>query len=138
MNPWNDPSRSLDERVDALLADLTMEEKLFQLGSWWPMEAEPKGTVAGDAAPRDHAPGALTIGGAIGSAGDALYRLGLGHLTRPFGRQPQSVEEGVATLRSWHRDVIERSPHGIPPIMHEESLTGFTTWGATVYPAPLA
>jgi beta-glucosidase len=22
--------------------------------------------------------------------------------------------------------------------MHEESLTGFTTWGATVYPAPLA
>ena len=138
MNLWNDPARTVDDRVEALLAAMSTQEKVFQLGSWWPMESQPQGTVAGDAAPRDHAPGALSMSSRLADAADRLYALGLGHLTRPFGRHPQTVAQGVAALREWHATVIAKSPHGVPPIMHEESLTGFTTWGATVYPAPLA
>ncbi len=36
------------------------------------------------------------------------------------------------------RIVIERSRLGIPALVHEECLTGFTTYGATVYPAAIA
>ena len=35
MNAWNDPSRSADERVEALLSAMTLREKLAQLGSIW-------------------------------------------------------------------------------------------------------
>ncbi len=137
MEIWHDPTRPVDERVEALLADLTLAEKVFQLGSFWPMEPSPQGTVAGNAKPRDHAPGAQSMFSRLRDDPTGMYAQGLGHVTRPFGRKPQSVEQGVAALREWHSRVIERSPHGIPPIMHEESLTGFTTFGATVFPAPL-
>jgi hypothetical protein len=33
--PWTDASKSLDERVEFLLGQMTLEEKLAQLGSAW-------------------------------------------------------------------------------------------------------
>jgi len=50
MQPWQDPNRSVTERVEALLAQLTPQEKAGQLGSFWPIPPEDD-TVAGDVAP---------------------------------------------------------------------------------------
>ena len=36
------------------------------------------------------------------------------------------------------RELVSRTRLGIPAIAHEECLTGFTTFGATVFPTPLA
>src|SRR5207245_1360428 len=35
-------------------------------------------------------------------------------------------------------EIVTASRFGIPAIAHEECLAGFMTWGATVYPIPLA
>src|SRR5690606_21712618 len=63
---------------------------------------------------------------------------GLGHLTRVFGTAPVDVAEGTRRIVELQRDIIDNTRLGIPAIVHEECLTGFTTYGATVYPAPLA
>ena len=41
----------------------------------------------------------------------------------------------LATLQS---NVIATNRLGIPAVAHEECLTGFAAWGATIFPTPLA
>jgi beta-glucosidase len=65
-------------------------------------------------------------------------RHGLGHLTRVYGSAPVSPVEGAAELVRQQRQVLHGSRLGIPAIVHEECLTGFTTYGATVYPTAIA
>ncbi len=130
MHPWHDPARSVEERVEALLADLSLEEKAGQLGSFWPMpagDAQP----AGDVAP-------MSTAFAQGTPWEPAIAHGLGHLTRNYGSAPVSVPDGLDQLRRLQADVVAASPHGIPAIVHEECLTGFTALGATVYPASIA
>lgn len=147
---WNDPDRSVTERVDALLAQLTNEEKIGQLGSYWPRE-KPSDPVATHASTGPHpAQGAGTAAtpdevAPMQSVFDASRRgfektaeHGLGHLTRVFGSAPISPAEGAARLAELQRRVVKQSRFGIPAIAHEECLTGFTTYGATVYPTAIA
>ena len=130
MNVWNNPSAPLDSRVDALLAELTLEEKVGQLASYWPTpRSAPK--LSGDVAPMANAM-------REGAGWEESVRHGLGHLTRPFGTEPVSPEDGIAQLREYQRAVLTASRLGVPAIVHEECLTGFTSMGATVYPASIA
>lgn len=79
MNHWNDTSLGDDERVKALMAEMTQAEKLAQLGSYWA-----KANVgSGDArvAPIEEALAAR--------AGESTALAhGIGHLTRPYGTRP--------------------------------------------------
>ncbi|MFI6120874.1 beta-glucosidase [Streptomyces sp. NPDC051064] len=129
MNHWNDPSLGADERIEALMAEMTQDEKLAQLGSYWS-----KANVgSGDArvAPIEEALAARS-----GEA-EALAH-GIGHLTRPYGTRPLTPEEGRAELVRVQRLLTDTTRLGIPAIAHEECLTGFAAFGATVYPTPLA
>ncbi|GGC88711.1 glycosyl hydrolase [Tersicoccus solisilvae] len=130
MHLWNDPQQPAETRVKALLAELTLDEKIGQLGSFWPTPRQ-AGQLAGDVAP-------MESGLSAGVTWDDATRHGLGHLTRNWGTEPVSVSDGLAHLRDYQRQVIERSRFGIPAIAHEECLTGFTAYGATVYPAAIA
>ncbi len=124
---WRDLERTTDERVEALLAELTLAEKLAQLGSVWPGFD----IVSGDVAPmQDAFSQRHTLDEAAGD--------GIGQLTRVFGTRPLTVAEGVVRVRELQRSVIAGSRFGIPAIVHEECLTGFTTFQATVYPTSLA
>jgi beta-glucosidase len=126
---WTDPRLPVDERVEALLAVLTPEEKVAQLGSVWPgFGAESTGEVA----PMQEVftAGARDL--------DEAVRHGIGHLTRVFGTAPVSAEEGRARSVELQHRVIDGSRLGVPAIVHEECLTGFTTLHATVYPAAIA
>ncbi|GAB3233186.1 glycoside hydrolase family 3 N-terminal domain-containing protein [Glycomyces halotolerans] len=127
---WRDPALPVDERVEALLGAMTVEEKLAQLGSFWPPHHDEE--ADGEVAPMEDAMqvGAKTIEEA------AVH--GLGHLTRAFGSRPIAAAEGAAALEGMQRRLVEHSRLGIPAIAHEECLTGFTTLGATVYPTSLA
>jgi beta-xylosidase len=125
---WRDPSRPVAERVEDLLARMTLEEKLAQLcGIWIGTGAEDGDGVA---------PMQGEFAEAIPLA--ELVANGVGQLTRVFGTAPVTPAAGVAALSRLQRRVAAASRFGIPAIAHEECLTGFATWGATAFPTPLA
>ena len=125
---WRDPSRPVAERVTALLAEMRLEEKVAQLYGVW-VGVEPNGE---DVAPHQHdlADSSLDFPG--------LIRSGLGQLTRPFGTAPVDPTDGAKALARLQADIAAANRFGIPALVHEECLTGFMTWQATVYPTPLA
>lgn len=125
---WRDPARPVDERVEELIARMTLAEKIAQLFGVW-VDAQATGQ---DVAPFQHE----LIDGSM--SWPKLIADGLGQLTRPFGTAPVSVVDGVARLADLQRAVVAASRFGIPAIAHEECLTGFATYGATIYPTPLA
>ncbi|MEU8224321.1 glycoside hydrolase family 3 N-terminal domain-containing protein [Kribbella sp. NPDC048915] len=135
--PWQDRTRPAAERADLLLAAMTLEEKIAQLGSRWIGN-----DMADSALPEDETINVAPMEDVF-SAGDArtledASREGLGHLTRVWGSYPQTVEEGAAEVVRQHEVVLKGSRLGVPALVHEECLTGFTTYGATVYPASIA
>jgi beta-xylosidase len=120
--PWTDPTRPLDQRVEALLAAMTLEEKLAQLGSVWLDVEDPGDEVVLDAS--------LSF--------EEVTQHGLGHFTRVFGSRPVEPVEGIRRLAQLQQDLVDRTRLGVPAIAHEECLTGFTAFGASVFPTPLA
>jgi beta-xylosidase len=128
VKPWQDPTLPAPARAADLLARMTTEEKTAQLCSVW---------LGADTGGGEVAPGQHTY--VTGSADlDALLPYGLGHLTRPFGTVPVEPAEGAARLAELQRAVRAGNRFGLPAIAHEECLTGFTAWQATVFPTPLA
>ncbi|MFJ9706502.1 glycoside hydrolase family 3 N-terminal domain-containing protein [Streptomyces sp. NPDC101234] len=124
--PWTDPGRSADERVEALLARLTLAEKAAQLSSTWE-DVEPAGPEV--------APG-TNLFGRVGDL-DETARHGLGQLTRPYGTVPRAALEHARLLADRQRQIMAQSRFGIPAMAHDECLTGFTAYGATIYPTSL-
>jgi beta-xylosidase len=122
---WRDTTLSARERAQALVDQLTLEEKVAQLGSVWL-------TDSADAfAPK--------LDGETGvDAIEDPFAHGLGQLTRVFGTAPVTVREGVTRLRDLQRRVIANQRLGIPALVHEECLTGLAAFGATAFPTPLA
>ena len=139
---WRDPALPVADRVELLLGELTLEEKVAQLGSRWVgNDMQP----ADDGAPAVDADAALNVApmqdvfAASGTVPlEEAARHGLGHLTRVYGSVPLTAAEGAAELVRQQRIVMGASRLGIPALVHEECLTGFTTFGATVYPAAIA
>ncbi len=142
---WRDPARSTDDRVALLLADLTLEEKVAQLGSRWvgnDMTPAADSTETGSPSDTDAtfivAPmqDVFAASGAPSLAEASTH--GLGQLTRIYGSVPLTTGEGAAELVRQQHVVLAGSRLGIPALVHEECLTGFTTFGATVYPSAIA
>ncbi|MFC7307152.1 glycoside hydrolase family 3 N-terminal domain-containing protein [Streptomyces monticola] len=131
VEPWQDTTMPAHVRAADLLARMTTKEKTAQLAGVW-IGAAAEGTADADVAPGQHAY-------AAGSAAlDALRPYGLGHLTRPFGTVPVEPAEGVERLAELQRTIRAGNRFGLPAIAHEECLTGFAAWQATVFPTPLA
>jgi len=130
-NDWHDSALPLADRVEALLAAMTLEEKLAQLGGFWPQASDDDGGD-GEVAPMEDA-----MKGGPKTLEEASVH-GLGHITRAFGTEPVEAAAGAAALERMQRGIVDRTRLGIPAIAHEECLTGFTTLGATVYPTSLA
>ncbi len=127
---WRDPRRTPTERAEALVPLMSLEEKAAQLVSVWagaeasgegvaPMQAEMAGRAG------EGAPWSVLIGN------------GLGQLTRPFGTAPVDPVAGARALAAAQAQIVAANRFGIPAQVHEECLTGFATWRATAYPAPL-
>lgn len=138
MNPWNNPELSAAERACALMARMSLNEKIHQLGSYW---LRNDGDAASAAELTGHSHEVAPMEDAF--TADSLTweeaaDSGLGHITRIWGTDPLEVDEGVNKLVTLQNDVRSRNAFGIPAIVHEECLTGFTAYRATVYPAAIA
>ena len=117
--------RPFSPRVQALLAEMTLEEKQAQLVGYWvdqgdevvaPMSGEKKTSTRYEEA--------------------ASY--GIGHLTRVYGTRPVDPQERAQWLWREQRRLQQETRLGIPALVHEECLTGLAAWQAATFPTPLA
>lgn len=117
-----------DPAVDALIAEMTLEEKIAQLYGIW----VGANTDGGEVAPHqsDFAEETPDL--------DEVLPSGLGQLTRPFGSAPVDPALGALSLMRTQQRIVEESRFGIPAMAHEECLAGFAAWGATAYPVPVS
>ncbi|MEV6862389.1 glycoside hydrolase family 3 N-terminal domain-containing protein [Streptosporangium subroseum] len=124
---WRDAGVPDEDRVEALMARMSLAEKVAQLyGVWVGID-----NGDGEMAPHQHEFTSLPVGW------DELIQNGIGQLTRPFGTKPVDVLTGATTLADAQRSITAAGRWGVPALVHEECLTGLAAWKATVYPSPL-
>ncbi|MGH3208031.1 MAG: glycoside hydrolase family 3 N-terminal domain-containing protein, partial [Trebonia sp.] len=124
---WRDTRLSPAERAAALIPLMTLEEKVAQLAGIW---------VGADATGAGVAPHQADM--VDGQPFEEVIRHGLGQLTRPFGTSPVAPAAGARSLAAAQAQIVASNRFGIPALVHEECLTGFSAWQATVYPSPLS
>jgi beta-glucosidase len=112
---YRDPHASLDERVESLLALMTLDEKLAQLGCLWST--------------------AFVTSGSLDPA-DIASKIphGIGQVTRIGASTGLHPRESAAFMNAIQRVALERTRLGIPVIVHEEATGGFCHRDATVFP----
>jgi beta-xylosidase len=125
--PWRDPALPAAARVDDLLSRMTLQEKTAQLYGVWVGAATDGDGVA-----------PLQSEMTADYDWEELITHGLGQLTRSYGTAPVDPALGAQALARAQRRIAEAGRFGIPAVAHEECLAGFTAWGATAYPVPLA
>ena len=125
--PWLDATLATPERVEALLSEMSLEEKAAQMISAWRKKPE------------------WIYDSLLNVRLDSMrvhYPHGLGQITRPsdgFGppgllTQKQTIDLTNAVQRYF----VEETRLGIPVFYHEEALHGFAAKGGTSYPQPIA
>ena len=115
----------VSQRVSALHARMTLEEKLAQLVGFW---VDQGGAVV------------APMQGEMASTGrlEEATAHGIGHLTRVYGTRPVDPVERAAWLWREQRRLRTQTRLGIPALVHEECLTGLGAWQAATFPTPLA
>lgn len=114
-NLFRDASQPVDVRVRDLLAQMTLDEKLAQLGSIWAFEL---------------------LEGQSFSEARAQARLphGIGQITRIGGSTNLPPAQSAAVANALQRFLLTRTRLGIPAMVHEECCSGYMAQGATVFP----
>ncbi len=112
---YKDPSAPLDERVEDLLDQMTLDEKIAQLGCLWSTQLVRDDTFDADftASKMPH---------------------GMGQITRIGASTGLHPRESAALMNAIQRVAVERTRLGIPIFVHEESVGGFCHRDATVFP----
>lgn len=128
MEIYQNPNCSVQQRVEDLLAQMTLEEKIAQLGAQW-LILNPDG---------EHQDRELEMGGQDARKPiNERLKHGLGQITRPLGTQVISPNDGVAALNQLQKYLVEETRLGIPAMSHEECLVGLMAKDATLFPSSL-
>ncbi len=112
---YKDPAYSIDERVQDLMARMTLDEKIAQLGSHWVYELQDEQGLAQEKA-------ALLIG------------QGIGQITRVGGASTYAPRDIARMGNAIQKFLVENTRLGIPAILHEECCNGYLARGATSFP----
>lgn len=112
---YKDPAAPVDERVEDLLGQMTLDEKIAQLGCLWSTALVHEGAFDADIA-------ASKIPHGIGQ----ITRIGASTGLRP--------QESATLMNAIQKVAVERTRLGIPIFVHEESVGGFCHRDATVFP----
>ncbi len=110
-----DPSQPIEKRVDDLISKMTIEEKVAQLGSQYAPSLMERTELSHDKLNR-------------------LMGKGIGQITRIGGTMNITPEESVKIANGIQKFLKEQTRLGIPAIVHEECLCGYTAKNATVFP----
>lgn len=111
---YRDAARPIPDRVDDLLRQMTLDEKLAQLGSAWIFEL-------------------LTDMQFDEIKATAHMSHGLGHITRLAGASSLSPRRGAALANQIQTYLREKTRLGIPAIIHEECCSGYMARNATCF-----
>lgn len=112
--PYRDPTLPVEARVADLIARMTREEKLAQLGAFWAFE------IVGE--------DGLDVGRLAALAGG-----GIGQITRLAGSTNLRPLEVAETTNGIQDFLIEETRLGIPALIHEECLHGLIAWAAPCF-----
>ncbi|MDR2722231.1 MAG: glycoside hydrolase family 3 C-terminal domain-containing protein [Cellulomonadaceae bacterium] len=115
-------------RVRELVAQMTVEEKLAQIVSFW---LDQGGNVV---APMQGEMGAASAGQTLAD----ITKHGLGQYTRVYGTRPVDPIKRAQWLWEEQRRLKRETRLGIPALVHEECLTGLAAWQAATFPVPLS
>jgi beta-xylosidase len=111
---YRDPGLGIGERVADLLARMSLEEKVAQLGSAWVFQ--------------------LADGPRLDPAAPDLLRHGLGQVTRISGASSLAAREAATLANAIQRHLVSSTRLGIPAIVHEEICSGVMARGSTIFP----
>lgn len=115
---YRDAAAGVGERVADLLARMTIEEKVAQLGAVWVTSL-----VRDERFDEER-------------AADVL-RHGIGQVTRIGASTGLTADRSAELGNAIQRVVVERTRLGIPMVIHEEGVGGFLHRGATTFPQGL-
>jgi len=110
-----DPQQPIDARVRDLLARMTIDEKLAQLGGIWSTSL-------------------IEAGGFSEVRARERIGAGIGHLSRVGGATVFTPVESARFTNAAQQFLVEQTRLGIPAIVHEESCAGYLARGATCFP----
>ncbi|MBW7884101.1 MAG: glycoside hydrolase family 3 C-terminal domain-containing protein [Caldilineaceae bacterium] len=114
--PWLDATVPVEQRVDLLLAQMTLEEKIMQLGSIWVYEIlDGKQQLSAEKA-------------------QTLVGNGIGQITRLAGATTLAPKETAALGNAIQNYLVEQTRLGIPAMVHDECCSGVLARGATIFP----
>lgn len=113
---WKDPGAPAEKRAEALLQQLSLEEKMAQLVCVFPFGEE--------FADMDRLA--------------ASVPLGIGQVSTLEMRRIKTLEEAAAWQRRAQETVMANSPHHIPAIFHMEGLCGAFLQDSTSFPCGIA
>lgn len=112
---YKNPTQPIDQRVQDLLTQMTLAEKVAQIGSAWVYE--------------------LLDGQRLDQT-KVANRLaqGIGQITRLAGASSLGPEGCAQLANELQRYLMEETRLGIPAMIHEECCSGYTARGATAFP----
>jgi beta-glucosidase len=124
---YKDAQQPVERRVADLLARMTLEEKVAQIGSVWGQKAK----MQDDKAVFDPAKAKAVIGN------------GIGEVSRPSetvnsGSPRRSPREHAAYVNAVQKFLLESTRLGIPALFHEEAVHGLAATKGTHFPVPIA
>jgi len=115
---YRDPTATVDVRVADLLGRMTLDEKVAQLGSIWFSDL-------------------ITDQAFDEVSASKLLVNGIGQVTRIGASSGLLPDQSALLINQIQRAVVERTRLGIPVLLHEEAVGGFTHRGATTFPQAL-
>lgn len=127
--PYRDPKAPLEMRVRDLLARMTLDEKVAQLGSMWMS----KTAIMDKTGAFSPVKAAKNIPHGIGQIGRPNDVAGT---TRAKDTGFRGIEETVQFVNAVQRYLVERTRLGIPALFHVEGAHGYMGRNATIFPNP--
>ena len=109
---------SSQTRVEALVAQMTLDEKIAQVGSCWIYELQ----SAGELDPHKMS---------------QRLQNGIGQITRLGGASTLAPAEAAKAANRIQKQLVEQTRLGIPAIIHEECCSGLMTLGGSMFPQML-